>query len=1176
MTLSAIRRFCPRPRSASIAILALSLFSSAISLCVFSSSRDHADLAVLLSSDSVLSADDESRIDLLKTQIEAHEKEATFIDAVPLAKKMHQIYSRNYSGDHWRVIDAQVHLEALEQVSKLPKSVQDEMASAYSSEDQAYASYAQGQYDEALAQYGKAYEIRRKYLGADHPDTAQSMQDTAMLLKVTGEYERAGQMYQEALEILREKLGPDHPDVGVMLSNLGTLDTSKSNYHQAEQYIREGLDIVRKAYGDEHPQVAAIFNNLAATLTESGDYKSAEKLYRKTVYIEQIIRGTNDPHLAMALGNWASCLTRTGDLSAAESLLRRSHSMALGLLGNQNPMVATFLNNIAGVLYARADYSGAIDLYRQAQEMWIQLFGRKNETVATSMSNIGSVLTLQGDYQGAIETLEEALVIRRELLGNNHALVADTLCNLSLALAYQGELSRAEQHIHEAMDIIRPQGGERHPRYAKYLFNLAFIQQKRGDLVEARKNIQVAYTTYRDAYGPAHAFVNRCLINLARLAEEEGNDQRAEELWKAAAESHDAARYRMSHHGLERAYFSSESSPLPYLAACLARNGKPLAAWERLEASLARGLLDDLTTRSLRPLSAEEQEQEISLIKELHQLDEQIGAITDLSATAGGHADQMEDLRQQREASQAELMRLENELTEKYGVIAGERYDLTRIQSRLSADQAILAWLDLDSQLGSTTPSREHWACLVRSTGLPVWVRIPGSGDNGAWVDKDEKLTEEVRRSLSRWRMGPEMAMAEQRLRQLHDQRIAPVKPQLSGIRHLIVLPAGKMAGIPVEALTDEFSISYAPAATMFAWLKEREHREEIGKPITLLALGDPEFSGPEQPARTRSAERPEKGLIVAMVLPDSSASRAGLKAGDVLLKYADHELDATDDLLTALAEMAQLDEQDKSDIPMLVWREGESKEYLVSPGKLGVAAAPLSAVKGLLPPEDPEEEKTRGNMYRPLPETREEVRSISDLFSSLDPDYHPTVLLGSDANEQRLDALALSGELGKYRFIHLATHGMMNDHAALQSSLILAQDQLPDSIDELVKNETIYDGKLTAEQILRTWRLNADLVTLSGCQTALGVAAGGEGYLGFSQALFMAGARSLLLSLWKVDDRATMLLMKRFYENILGVYPSPRHIGELSFQSGTKMNKVDALSEAKLWLRTEADRKSE
>ena len=79
---------------------------------------------------------------------------------------------------------------------------------------------------------------------------------------------------------------------------------------------------------------------------------------------------------------------------------------------------------------------------------------------------------------------------------------------------------------------------------------------------------------------------------------------------------------------------------------------------------------------------------------------------------------------------------------------------------------------------------------------------------------------------------------------------------------------------------------------------------------------------------------------------------------------------------------------------------------------------------------------------------------------------------------------------------------------------------------------------------------------TLSGCDTGLGRFSDGEGHLGFSQALFLAGARSLVLSLWKVDDASTALLMTRFYENLLG---------EGSVQS---MSKAEALAEAKRWLR--------
>src|SRR5581483_8919431 len=79
-----------------------------------------------------------------------------------------------------------------------------------------------------------------------------------------------------------------------------------------------------------------------------------------------------------------------------------------------------------------------------------------------------------------------------------------------------------------------------------------------------------------------------------------------------------------------------------------------------------------------------------------------------------------------------------------------------------------------------------------------------------------------------------------------------------------------------------------------------------------------------------------------------------------------------------------------------------------------------------------------------------------------------------------------------------------------------------------------------------------------SACQTALGKYQSGEGYIGFSQALFLAGAHSVVLSLWKVDDTATALLMVRFYQTLLGT-------GEPGARRPTK---AEALHQAKLWLR--------
>ena len=127
-----------------------------------------------------------------------------------------------------------------------------------------------------------------------------------------------------------------------------------------------------------------------------------------------------------------------------------------------------------------------------------------------------------------------------------------------------------------------------------------------------------------------------------------------------------------------------------------------------------------------------------------------------------------------------------------------------------------------------------------------------------------------------------------------------------------------------------------------------------------------------------------------------------------------------------------------------------------------------------------------------------------------------------------------------------------------MRSALILAQDDLPDPLQQALTGKKGYDGRLTAAQIMRTWKLDAELITLSACETGLGKYQGGEGYLGFAQALFVAGSRSLVLSQWQVDDNATALLMTRFYENLLGKRKG----------LAKPMPKAEALREAKEWLR--------
>jgi CHAT domain-containing protein len=149
---------------------------------------------------------------------------------------------------------------------------------------------------------------------------------------------------------------------------------------------------------------------------------------------------------------------------------------------------------------------------------------------------------------------------------------------------------------------------------------------------------------------------------------------------------------------------------------------------------------------------------------------------------------------------------------------------------------------------------------------------------------------------------------------------------------------------------------------------------------------------------------------------------------------------------------------------------------------------------------------------------------------------------------------MARRDKMKKYKYIHFSAHGRYDPRSAYRTALLLAPD--PDRTADPTSFDT--DGEISAEQIARTWALDADLVVLSACESGLGKQAGGEGFLGFAQPLLAKGARSLVLSLWKVDDRATSLLMARFYQNLLGKRPDLKQ----------PMPKAEALDEAKRWLR--------
>ena len=150
------------------------------------------------------------------------------------------------------------------------------------------------------------------------------------------------------------------------------------------------------------------------------------------------------------------------------------------------------------------------------------------------------------------------------------------------------------------------------------------------------------------------------------------------------------------------------------------------------------------------------------------------------------------------------------------------------------------------------------------------------------------------------------------------------------------------------------------------------------------------------------------------------------------------------------------------------------------------------------------------------LPATAHEARSIAGLVA-------PEQQLLAMGFEASLDAV-MNTQLGDYRIIHFATHGRIDSRYPALSELVFSQ------IDE---NGQPREGSLRLHDIYNL-DLQAELVAMSACSTALGREIAGEGLTGLTQGFMYAGSRSVLASLWQVPDRATAELMTRFYRNLL------------------------------------------
>lgn len=885
------------------------------------------------------------------------------------------------------------------------------------------------------------------------------------------------------------------------------------------------------AAGDRPGEAEAVVA-LAAVSRRLGRLREAAGLYEEAVAVwQEIGRPEREARTWNQLG--LTCWD-LNDLPAADTAFARGLELALALgdAGNE----ADLRHNRCLVVHARGEIGRALACYREALARYEGLGG--SQDVAAALHNIAFAYYHLGEPQPAEEHYRQVLAIRRQngdLPGE-----AQVLNNLAVLFRSLGEADAALPYYAAAREI------------------LATLEDRRQEAA-ALNNLGVAYNSLGEARRARPYFLEALEIRRA-VQDRRGEIVTLNNLgWLERGHGDAAAAVRYHSQALELARTSSdrraEALSLSYLGEALTAEGRHAEALERLDQALT--LHAQIGDRAQEAI-AQRRKAEV-----LVALGDAAGALPLLDqalAFARGRGSR---------AHEAAVLTLRARALRNAGRLDAARADGEAAVAAVESLRSRLASPDLRASfLGS---QGEAFEILIDAL-MGLHASRPGQGFDRAALEASERarartLLDFLRAGTPQIRSAaPELAA---RRRELERGLV------LKADRRQSLLGAGRDTP-ELKALEKEIERATAELDALDAAISRQDPRyaaivqataasageiQALLDPQTLLleyslgqersylwAVGATSLRTFVLPGRNE-IERAARALHEALSRPPAPGEdRSGLGAdlGRMLLGPLEGEL--RDRRLAIVADGAL------HYIPF---------EVLLEPG--GEAAPLLRRHEVVALPSASALAATRRHLALRAPAPRLAIVLADPVFGPDDsrvsrparaaatggerpagsrgPGEAPTLgrLRFSRREAEEIDALApegaltteldfaasrdlvLSGRLRDYRHVHLATHGLFDTTRPDLSGIVLSRvDPAGNPRDGFVGLRDIYDLELSA-----------DLVVLSGCQTALGREIRGEGLLGLTRGFLYAGAARVVASLWWVDDRATAELMSRFYRGL-------------------------------------------
>ncbi|HMZ22797.1 MAG TPA: CHAT domain-containing protein, partial [Blastocatellia bacterium] len=943
-----------------------------------------------------------------------------------------------------------------------------------------------GENRQALAAGQEALKLARS--GKDRFLEVGALSGLGTTYSALSDFQQALDLWRQALSLARE-LGDRYSETDV-LNNLGAVSATLGATQQALDYYYQALAITREI-GYRAKETRLLMNIGVRNLNMGEPRRAAERL-QEALSLSRTFNLRYDE--TATLHNLAGAWLQLGEYQRA--LDSENQALALARVLGARRLEAGALLLLGQIQQSLGDRSFALPAFQQALALCREA-GYRNEE-ANALNSLGTLYRTNGELPQALECFQQALAIHRAL--NARSILPSDLVGIGLVRLAQGELQPAEEHFREALTLSRETGLQRFE--VPTLISLGRIHRLRGELEKAGEMLRQALELSR-SIGYVH-LQTQALQGLAALSLMEGNPRQAQTQVEEAIKLIESGRAGVGSRELREGVRD------------WAQNFYEIWIESLMQQHEQKRKRDDADDFAARALEAGEQSRARSLIELLSE------------AQAGFDADIAPELRaRERELHQklaagsdrlarvrAKDLNAESTLTLKKEIaellaeydevqsrirLTNPRYAALTAPAPLKLRELQQQVLDADTLLLEYSLGAERsYLFAVTPTSLHSFV-LPGRKEIEAKARLFYDLTTERGKAQT-------FHSAEEHRQWLarndREQAVAA-----SALSQILLGPAANLLGKKRLLIVGDGILHYVPFAALPSPVAERNR--EVGK--------------------GRSGEREKRGKgttpsASSSPLPHFSQSpRPPISASSLIVNHEILTLPSAS-VLAALRREQVGREIPRKMIAIMadpVFDNGDERiaGKQSEPAASGKTVDALAQLRSAALETDADSAATLAR----LPFTRLEAESIAALV----PEAERKLALGFEASR----ALAVSTELSQYRYLHFATHGLLNNtHPELSGLAFSLFDEQGKQQNGFLRGMDVYGLRLPAE-----------LVVLSGCRTALGKEINGEGLVGLTRGFLYAGARRVVAGLWTVNDAATAELMRRFYQQMLGAkHPTP------------------------------------